>query len=438
MERGPARVTAVLVFLILLSLSFPFAATPSVRAMSGQWVITTTLQAGLSLGPASVTVTGSGTDTLNIISQNRITGTGSFQGSATVVVSSGCTGGGTIPITESVSYSGQVVNAATGNVTLTVGISGSSAPTSITMTCPNPNPPPATISTSVPLPSQMASIAGTYSILLVDGYTYIYKFPAPMTGSFTIRISGSAGTTTTSGTTSVVTGSLGLGVPFGKVQLCDSNGNNCVVAKGGETLQAGQCIITSQASGVGASNPNLGVVIGESTAFCLPAIGRGIPYPCVGAQIYDMIQGQVHVGTWGLQNGKNIYIGTTYLGVCDTGTEFTIRASSSGTTVMVLNDTVLATELASNSTVTMVMGQMITVQGSPSGMGQTAMMQAVKSFDPGSVNKWWLASGTATTSTTSGAPSTEIPTVAYVAVAAAVVIVIAALALSRTRSRRSA
>lgn len=438
MERGSTRFAEVLAVLLLLLFSAPFA-TPPARAQSGQWVITTSIQVSLSIGLAMVTMSGSGSAYLNVNDQGKITGTGGFRGSIAATASAGCSGGGTWQLSEDDVYSGQMMNWATGNSTVAVTSSGTTAPTTVTVTCSNPSPPPATVTYSVPIPSQMASSAGSFSIMLVDGYTYAQSFPAPMTGSYSMSIRGGTTTTTTIPSTTRTGGSLGVAVPYGEVQLCDSNGNNCTRVSGGETLQPGQCLVTLSRSGVVARSANMEVAIGENSRFCLPATREGISALCIQAQVYATIQGSLHVGTFGMGLGQNVYIRTPSTGVCDMGTEFAIRTSDTGTTVMVLGHAVVVTELASNGTVTMGKGQVITVQSSPSGMGQMAMQQAIESFDPVSVDRWWLSSGTQTTSSaSSNAPPAEIPALVYLAVPGIVVLAIVALALSRARSRRTA
>ncbi len=187
--------------------------------------------------------------------------------------------------------------------------------------------------------------------------------------------------------------SLNLTAPYGQVLLCDSNGNNCNQASAGHQLQPGECISTLSASGIVVHSSNMDIAIGENSHFCLPATRAGISSLCTQSLVYATIEGNLHVGTFGLSLGQNVYIRTPYMGVCDKGTEFTLQSSGGGTTAMVLSDSLIAIDLRSNASVLVSTNQTISVPSSGSGMSPEVMLQAVQSFDPNSVNQWWLSSG---------------------------------------------
>ena len=423
---------------MMFLLSFSLISVPA-RAQAGQWAVNISMQGTVDAGVGTVTISGSGSSQLSVDSQGKISGTGTFQGTITLSAQSGCTGGGTWHYTESDVYTGQVNSWATGNATLTVTATGSTAPTAFTITCPNSNPPPATITVSIPIPANMATSEGTYSALLVSGYAETVQFPAPLSGSYTISVTGGTAVTTT--TTATTQGaSLSLTAPYGQVQVCDSSGNHCSPATAGEILQPGECIVTSSQSGIVARSANMEIAVGENSRFCLPSTREGISSLCIQAQLYATIQGQLHVGTWGMSAGQNVYIRTLQAGVCDSGTEFTVDSSDAGTEVAVLDYGVTVADLTSNNAIILIAGQRMTVHSSSSGMSPTELQQAVSAFDPATVDKWWLPAST--TSATTTASTNPLPygteDQAFMAAALVLILIVAGMLVVRSASKKKA
>lgn len=483
MERGLTRVAGVLAILILLLFSVQLTITPTDRAQLGQWTITTSLQAGLSMGVATVTISGSGVSTLNVNGQGQISGTGSFSGSITVTASTGCSGGGTFPFSESETYSGQMTNSATHNATIQVTTSASTAPTSFTVTCPNPSPPPATETYNFPIPSQMGTAAGTYSILLVNGYTYAQNFPSPMTGGVTMRVNGGTTTVTTTTTTasstltapsSTTTGTtstsstssgvidtklsiMGLGGNLNLVQVCEPGMNNCRQPYVGEVLQPGECIVTSSAAtptgisgglaSITTGDGKMLITMGQDGEFCAPLNTGGVVSLYQAA--YAFYQS---FGSFGVSDeypaGANVHVLTPFVDVSPLGTRFAIQTSSKGTTVVVIAGSVQVTELTAKSSVQIHAGQMITITNSTVGMTQQEMQQSTTAFDMAAMDQWWspfvaLTSATSISTASNSSESTSnaspflLPTfdLTEIAIVAAVVAILAVLALTLRRRR---
>lgn len=487
-QTGKARYLVPFVVWALLALALP---TPSVHSqgLAGSWSITMDGRFSEAISGETWAISLSSSAALTSSANGQVSGSGSFSETVNWTYSDPRCGAfsGSVPVSGSVSVSGQILNATSGLATLTLSMSmtssgGTSVGCEVTTSCYNGTCTTSTTTFSQPLPDVTKALGQTMQTYLTGSYTKTVPAPSPAVGSTTISVRGTtltpgAGQTTSSesssqSASSSATTSTDCRVvnPSAHIDICvpawlsgSTSGGATVVAPGGAQqnfagkLPIGSTLQTGPSSYATVSDNAATVSVGPDSQVTYNACtldagaldcGQNSAVKDFTGKLVDALHSALHGRPFGamftlakgeyhffindlnaVQNEVDFSMYPNGALIDETGSEATASVSGNGTQIDVISGVWEAVSLVSGQAVNVTAGEQLFVPSSAALATGQNMSGSVQALNTSSVNQWWNSQ--------SGSQNTDLGAILGGLGLIAVLVVGASLAVVRVRRRGS-